>query len=583
VTGQRRSFFHRLRRFVRPRPAFVDGPVRRTLIAGAPGLLLGGSAPVRAKAQAEYSMWGFKLPITQALTRMADGKLAEHVSWLDFIPFGNHAAILAHSDQHDWSQRLQLMLDEVPSGARIYIPGRVNLERGLVGRKSITLYGDASRENFDNSWDRSTGGSQMLFRGENGDLLTFSASDDDNANMNVVLRDFILRGNRLRDDGRENADARSGRGLVLVGGRNHTTNLRVEVDNVHVAQAMGEGLVLMRTVFGGSLRNMFLHRNGRSGFVADARGGIGIGEMWLARLRCFQNGAVGVNDYERAGLVWRAGSLLASQISATQNAGAGVCVAGGPFRIDMLQTESNGIGASRPADRRQILIGAPDSGVVSGTITAISSAPVDGCQGAHIEIAGNTRNVRLDGFLGGVMGPDGKHVLRRAGSEGLDISHLVGAVSNLDQSSDFSTILSCRLLAETSAARRNVTGSGKRVAAWNPDRVVLSPGVGTYDAKSGAFTPGMNGLYNIAVAIPLQGLTAQHVSCDLYMRMASGTRTFSIGNVGALRQGAVGAYALAHSITLPLRQGDRFMLGFIVAGGSDSVGVDAAGTLSISS
>lgn len=556
---------------------------RRSLLGSIAGASLAAPAaaadpagPMLPAGGARADLIGFKMPISAAIERQVQGKLAERVSWLDFLPYGKHAAILARTSNDDLTEALQRMLSELPAGVRLYIPGRVNFEGPLLCDRSVTLFGDPGREYFDNSWDYGNPGSQLIFRGNEGDALTFAAPQRGYSRVNIVLRDFILRGNRLRDDGKINPAARSGRGLVIQGTDIHDTAVRIEMDNVHVAQAMDQGIDLVASVYGGSIRNSFISRCGKSGFRA-INGAIPVGEMWLARLRIFQNGWNGASEQEQAGFLWCAGSMHVTQMSCSENRGPGAILGGGPLALDTLQLESNGLG-SAPAGRRQLIIGQAGAGTTSCRITNLLSAPGENYGGVHVYVSRNAHNVKLDGgFLGDVLGPSGRHLEREPGASGLDYSGL-GSVSGqlviADRAGDFDTHHGVLLLVRQETAGRNVTGDGVR-ATWRPDAPLLDTRR-IYDPRSGMITAPASGAYRIEVAIGLDNLAAAHDTAQLFFLAPDAPRTEELGNPGAMRSGA-GRLTLKASQIMVLHQGQTCQVAVAIGGGPRSVGIIGGG------
>lgn len=528
-------------------------------------------------------LWGFRLPISQALVRMGEGKLAEQVSWLDFLPYGKHAGILDHSNTDDWSERLQTMLDAVPSGARIYIPGRVNLERGLRCTKSIALYGDPGREDFDNSWDYSTGGSQILYRGNDGDALTFPAVPGGNTIHNVVLRDFIVRGNRHNDDHSFNPRAKSGRGIVFAGSsasgfESHTSNIRIDMENVHVCQAVDQGIDLSGTLYGGSIRNMLIHRCGRNGFRAVS-GGAGIGEMWLARLRIYQCGLSGSDDWARANFAWAAGQLQITEMSTSEAAGPGAIIGGGPFEINGLQTESNSDPRRSPENQAQLVIGcdpslgagAPDAGTVYGTVTNWMSAPAEGYRGSHARLLGNAKYVRLAGFLSGSLAGEGCHVRRERGGEDLDVAALVGASRFVDLTANYQVRIREEVLARC-VSPGEPTGNGETVL-FAPQRAIDR--MNSFDDGAGAFVAKVNFVARIEINLTFATVEKRHDRAVFYLETDEGagfnsSNTFGERrdlNLGSLANAETGRASISLAASVPLRKGHRWRLRYAVSGG----------------
>lgn len=487
-------------------------------------------------------------------------------SWLDFIPPARHSAILGGTDRSDLTAILQHMLDELPPGALVFAPGRVNVEGTLVLRRSITLYGAAGRENFDNSWDRGGGGTEIIYRGQSGDILRIEGALEGNGCFNVMLRDFIVRGNRLDDRGMPNPRSTGGDGIAVRGSREETSNIRIDFDNVHVAQAAGHGISLTGHVFGGSIRNAFLHRNGRNGLHVG--GAAGVGEMWLARLRLFQNGRDGATAGDMAGMFWRAGSMLASQVSASESGGAGAMLSGGPIQIDMLQLESNGQAVADPLARRQLVIGNSDSGTPSTHIGALLSDAGRDYRGAHVHVAGNAYNVRLDGLMVATLGPGGRHLVRDAGSQNLDISGLVGCRVIEDRSADTMTRAGVQVFARIDRAPTTRTGDGTPMP-WRPAQILRND-LSTYDPRSGTFTAPISGLYDLEAVLPLAGLDAEHRSATLAIQATSVARIYRPGNLGAMCD-SEGRYTIQARARIPMVQGETVQVICTVAGGSRTV------------
>lgn len=529
-------------------------------------------------------LWGFRLPISEALVRMGEGKLAEQISWLDFLPYGKHAGVLDHSNMDDWAERLQAMLDEVPSGARIYIPGRVNIERGLRGVKSITLYGDPGRETFDNSWDYSTGGSQIIYRGNEGDALSFPAVPGGNSIHNVVLRDFIVRGNRHNDDHSLNSRAIAGRGIVVAGSSSssfeaHTGNIRIDLENVHVCQAVDQGLDISGTIYGGSVRNMLVHRCGGNGFRAISSGA-GIGEIWLARLRIYQCGLNGHDDWSRANFVWAAGQLQVTEFSSSESRGPGLIIGGGPFEINGLQTESNGDPRLPEERQAQIIVGstpglgtgAPEAGVVYGSVTNWMSAPREGYGGAHARVMGNVKRLRLAGFLSGSLGRGGCHVRREKGSEALDVTELGGASRFVDLTDDYNVRLREQVFARC-VTPGALTGKGETVV-FPAERAI--DWTNSYDDSTRTYRARVNLIARIEAVLTFEGITQHHNRAHLYLETDEGAGFSSDNlfgfrrdfNLASLANPATGRASVSLSENIPLRKGHRWRLCYAVASGS---------------
>lgn len=477
-------------------------------------------------------------------------------SWLDFLPAGRHAAILNGTSNDDLTVPLQRMLDELPAGAALHVPGRVHIEGTLTIRQSVTLYGIPGRENFDNSWDRGGLGTEILFRGD-GDAIRIEGALEGNDSFNVILRDLIVRGH---------LGGRSGHGIAVRGSSEETSNIRIDFDNVHVAEASEDGISLSGHVFGGSIRNAFLHRNGRNGLRADDPHGIG--EMWFARLRLFQNGRDGERTEDQAGLLWRAGGMLASQLSASENAGAGAILGGGPVQIDMLQLESNAKAVTDASARRQLVLGMPGRGIRSAQINALMSDPGADFRGSHVQIASNAHNITLAGVMTDDLGPGGRHIVRERGAQTLDITALSGWRIAEDRAIDTATRAGIEVFARLVAPSGEHTGDGAFLP-WRPS-AVLRNDVSAYDTASGLFTAPISAMYEIEVAIPLIGLTVRHRGGTLNFQATSVARTYHMGNLGATCD-AQGRLTLQGRARIPMMQGETLRILYGVEGGDSTV------------
>lgn len=518
---------------------------------------------------------GFTMPITEALTRMAEGKMAERVSWLDFLPYGKHAGVLEKTNLDDLTDRIQAMFDEVPAGARLYLPGKVNFEGGLVIGRSIMLYGDPGREYMDNSWDYGNAGTQLRYRGTDEPALTIRAPALNNHRINIVLRDFLAQGNRLTDAGAiVPVTGTADRSVIRVeGGSLHDTTVRLDVDNVHPTQGYDHGWDIVGSVYGGSMRNSFAARNGKCGFRSTPDGGLVFSEAVLMRMRLFQNGQNAETPEDGAGFDCQYGSWWAIGISSSENKGYGA-VLGGLFDIGGLQLESNAqnigtMSGTTAADKRSLVIGSS----VSGDIRALLSSPGTGFAGAHIELSALAKNQRIAGLLGDTLdGLTGRHILRRAGSEFLDISGLLGANVNTDEANDFSTVQNLRVTARGDlAAMANLTGDGTVVPLQIPE---LYDKRGCYDPATGTFANIFSSEVKVRLRFLANGLAADHSYTVLDCIASNTARTLSLGNIGAMRDG---------NNKFPVKVDETFLLGpggtvrftFAVSGGSKTVGIDA--------
>jgi hypothetical protein len=385
-----------------------------------------------------------------------------------------------------------------------------------------------------------------------------------------------VRGNRLGDDGKINHAAKSGRGLVFDGYKLHDTYVRIEMDNVHVAQAMDQGIEFVGSIYGGSIRNCFVSRCGKTALRA-VNSEIGIGEMWLARMRLFQNGGNGKTEQEQAGFEWRAGTVHISQMSSSENRGPGAILGGGPFTIGTLQMESNGLSVPQ-AERRQLVIGQPGAGVLSCRITNLVTSPGPDYGGAHLYLSSNAHNVKVDGgYMGDTLSSTGRHIERERESSGLDYSGLATALGKLviiDRASSFDTRHNVLLLARLQAPVRNVTGDGMR-AVWRPEAVVVDTRA-IYDGKTGTITAPVAGAYRIDVMIGLENISAAHDDARLYYTCPNAPRIEEHGHPGVVRSGA-GRFSMKSSQVMLLGQGDRCQIAFSIGGAARTIGLIGGG------
>ncbi|RYE45178.1 MAG: hypothetical protein EOP21_06850, partial [Hyphomicrobiales bacterium] len=260
-------------------------------------------------------------------------KLSRYHNGLDGIA---GAADIINRIGADVSTEMQAKIDGAPQGATIYLPSGVyKISAGLTSDFDTTVRGDPGRENFDNSWDYGDGGTVIHHTALTGDGFTISPPDLDVKRISAALNGFTLRGGSVSNS------ATAGNGLVLNGRTGQAqTFIKATIDSVNVCEFPERGLSLVGTVYGGSIRDVFLSNNGHNGFGTTA-GGTSVGEIVFSRVRCFQNGNEGATDQEKAGFLWIGGSFSADMISASESFGAGMILGGGPIFIGHAQTESN--------------------------------------------------------------------------------------------------------------------------------------------------------------------------------------------------------------------------------------------------
>ena len=489
----------------------------------------------------------------------------ERRSVLDFIPSALHAAIRARTGTADLSPYVQAALDAIPSGGELVFPdGAFRLATGLACAKSVGITGVPGRPDFDNSWDYGDGGTLLDFRGT-GNALTFTPPDTANRSIAVTLRGFLLRGARVTQG------AMTGHGIEVDGRNRAGTRVKLLMDNVHVTEAAGIGLYVHGAVYGGSVRDCYLFRNGKRGFLGQNSGTDTTGETVVDQMRCFQNGATAGDEDEGTGFTWLGGHLSGRMISATENAGPGMLLGGGSISIDAPHCESNGGTA-------QIRVGAPGAGTSSVQLRSIETAPGDGYTGSHIHLTQNANGVSLEGgFFGDTLGTGGSHIKRDAGSQVLDVGVFGATVplKMLDASADYQTRAVVHVVARLATAGEAQTGDGTNVD-FRPDGEVLDPW-GAFNPATGVFTAPLNALYAIEGVLPLIGLAAAHNVAQVLIQSTSFARTIRPGNVGAMAD-ANGGLSLPFAAVVPMKAGETVKVSFNVNGGPATVGTTGGGT-----
>jgi len=498
-------------------------------------------------------------------------KLRERRSLLDFIPPNLHASIADRSNTTSLSTYIQNALNNVPAGAELYAPsGTYRMAAAVSATRSITLTGDPARETFDNSWDTGAGGTVFDYRGTTGDAFTFAAPNAVNSRVNVVLRDFIVRGARV------SASGTTGNCITINGRTQAGTAVRLLVDNVQCCEAAEHGLSLTNAVYGGSVANFFAHQCGKNGLRGTSSADP-VGEMLFSRIRLFSNGDTGAGAAETAGLYWSGGSVVFDQLSSTENTGPGAVLGGGPIVINGLQLESN-------AGTSQLLLGENGNGIQSVVIHGLNTAPGTGYTGTHVYITQYAVRVAIHGgYLSDTLGAGGEHIYREAGTTELIYDGLgsQATFTVVDVSAAYGTHQIVQVFARDSAGLTDATGDATAVT-WKPDTEIID-NMGAYAVSTGTFTAPVTGLYDFEVAIPLSQLGAAHDRCTVFFTATSYSRTYRAGNVGAMRS-ANNEYTVEVRARIPMKQGETCVVSFDVTGGTktvDTIGGSTFGFLSI--
>ena len=522
------------------------------------------------------SMIGYKLPITEALARMAQGKLAENVSVFDFLPYAKHSQILARTNTDDLSDWINEGILQNPecNGIRLFVPpGLYNFEQPLVCEQHISMYGAMGRETMDNSADASGDtGTRWRYRGNSGHLLSLMAPDADNHRTVVSIRDMMLVHNRLLDNGYENTNAVDGCALYLKGGllpSQGTRQLRFLIDNVMAAQAIDHNILIEGNTYGSEIGYVHLHRAGKNGLRSLY--GPAAGETRMGMVRAFQNGWNGTNDLDRAGVAISAALAEIGQLSSSEARGPGVMF-GGIVNVGSLQIESCGLDVL-PTDRKQIIFGWEENGLLSANIQSFLMDAGDAYEGAYIHHSRYAANVRMRGYFSNTLGSVGRHVELQAPSGPnacgeIDIRETNASVF-LDQGGGYNVKSGIEVRLRH-GAQISLTGNDE-TAAFQPLEL--------YDPRgcwsNHRFTAPHNLILDPSLVLSLSGLDkANHDRMRVYTFVnGSLYRTTPFDPSSYVRAGATLATFPVGLPSIPLDQGDYVEFKYDVTGGATSVGL----------
>lgn len=499
-------------------------------------------------------------------------KLSRYYNGLDGV--ADAADIIARTGA-EVSAEMQAKIDGVPQGAAIYLPSGVyEISAGLTSDVDTTVRGDPGRENFDNSWDYGDGGTVIHHIARTGDGFTISPPDLDIRRISAALSGFTLRGGSVSDR------ATAGNGLVLNGRKGHgQTFIKAAIDSLNVCEFPERGLSLVGSVYGGSIRDVFLSNNGHNGFGTTA-GGTSVGEIVFSRVRCFQNGGKGKTDQEKAGFLWVGGTFSADMISASESFGAGMILGGGPIFIGHAQTESNG-------GVEQIVLGQPHAPAMTIIMSGLV-APGKSYTGKCIHITANTaRTVLGNIFFADSLSGAGTHITRDANAGQLVMLAAPRAATALTVDDNANTDIGylthafCQIFARLAVGDTDITGDGTDVD-WKPEAEILDA-AGNYNPSTGVFTATFSGVYDFEWVVPLESLGSAHDRANVFVRATSYSRQYFVGNVGAMRD-ANNRYTIQGRARVPMVGGDTCKIVFNVSGGTktvDTIGGGLFGFLSI--
>lgn len=531
-------------------------------------------------------MIGFRAPITGALKRHAQGKFFERISLLDFLDDTIHSDIQERVNNDDLGEAINTEVLSNPEcrGSRIFVPpGLYNIEPPLILMQHMTLYGGAGREMMDNSANAGGDtGSRLRYRSNSGHLLTLTVPDEDNCRTLPVLRDLLLQHNRLLDDETENPDQVSGCTLYAAGGLLGTQGdrqLRYILDNVALYGGIDDNFQEVGNTYGSEIRYIHSMRAGRNGY-RSINGPLG-GEKRIGMMRLFQCGWNGTDDLSRANAVISAALVQIDQISSSEGRGPNYML-GGALNIGSMQSESGGLDVTA-ADRKQVVFGWENHGVVNANVANFIFDPGDDYEGAVVFHSRYASNVKLKGLFANTLGTGGRDVETEAPVtveiEEEDVTFACGLIDVSETNASVFVDNSQRYCIKSGIEVRLRHGAHIGLTG-NDIKVDFQPDV-LYDPKnvwgSNRITAPHNMILDGGMLMALTGMDKpNHDRMRIWVNLnGADYRILSIDPSSATRAGGIIGTLPVTLPTIPMDQGDYVDFEYDVTGGGNTVGLVA--------